>query len=86
MAADNTLKHFRIKHKAGLGFVLGEQEYPTLEALISANRKELKLKHALKDSKYAALVAAHELDVKGNYVSMFHAPSTFWQWDNNEKV
>lgn len=44
MSEDNALKHYRIKHRAGLGFLLGNQEYPSLQKLIKANRKELYLK------------------------------------------
>jgi hypothetical protein len=44
MSEENALKHYRIKHKAGLGFLLGNAEYPSLPKLIKANRKELYLK------------------------------------------
>jgi len=67
MGDDNQLKHYRIKHKAGLGYVLGDKEYPTLAALIKTHRRDLYLKHAIKDSKYATLIIAHETDVGGAY-------------------
>jgi len=67
MGDDNSLKHYRIKHKAGLGFVLGDKEYPTLAALIKTHRRDLFLKRALKDSKFATLIIAHETDVGGAY-------------------
>jgi hypothetical protein len=44
MGDDNQLKHYRIKHKAGLGYVLGDKEYPTLAALIKTHRRDLYLK------------------------------------------
>lgn len=34
----------RIKHRAGSGFTLGSQEYPTLKELLKARKKDLGLK------------------------------------------
>lgn len=52
MSEENALKHYRIKHKAGLGFLLGNAEYPSLPKLIKANRKELFLKVRRRDHPY----------------------------------
>jgi serine/threonine protein kinase len=70
MAPDNTLKHYRIKHKAGLGFLLGNQEYPSLAKLLKAHRKDLGLKRAVKGSKYSQLFVAHDEQNESAYVEM----------------
>lgn len=70
MSEENALKHYRIKHKAGLGFLLGNAEYPSLPKLIKANRKELYLKRAVKGSKYSQLFVAHEEKNESAYIEM----------------
>eukprot|EP01087_Luapelamoeba_hula_P010598 TRINITY_DN2811_c0_g1_i2.p1 TRINITY_DN2811_c0_g1~~TRINITY_DN2811_c0_g1_i2.p1 ORF type:complete len:711 (-),score=170.90 TRINITY_DN2811_c0_g1_i2:53-2185(-) len=67
MGEDNSLKHYRIKHKAGLGFVLGDSEYPDLLTLIKTNRKDLYLKRAVKESRFASMVVAHDARINSAY-------------------
>jgi len=70
MCENSSLKHYRIKHKAGLGFLLGNQEYTSLQKLIKANRKELFLKRAVKGSKYSQLFVAHQEKNESAYIEM----------------
>jgi len=57
------LKHYRISHKAGSKYVLGPNEYDSLDALIKAHKKELYLKNPLGGSKYEAMFIAHDKKV-----------------------
>jgi len=70
MADDNTLKHYRIKHKAGLGFLLGNQEYSSLGKLIKKHRKDLFLKSAVRGSQYSQLFVAHDNKHESAYIEM----------------
>eukprot|EP01114_Cavostelium_apophysatum_P001871 TRINITY_DN11645_c0_g1_i2.p1 TRINITY_DN11645_c0_g1~~TRINITY_DN11645_c0_g1_i2.p1 ORF type:complete len:632 (-),score=192.54 TRINITY_DN11645_c0_g1_i2:34-1929(-) len=54
------LKHYRISHKAGGKYVLGTNEYDSLEELIKAHRKDLYLKTPVLGSKYEAMFTAND--------------------------
>ncbi|KAL6066020.1 Dual specificity protein kinase [Balamuthia mandrillaris] len=70
MSKDNTLKHFRIKHRAGLNFLLGNSEYPSIKALLRKHKDDLYLKHAVKGSPYAQLFLHHDEGPQSAYVEM----------------
>jgi len=54
------LKHFRIQHKAGQPYIVGNNEHPSLDALVKAHKKELYLKYPHIGSKYEAMFNNHE--------------------------
>jgi len=68
MDGEGQLNHYRIKHRAGSGFFLGHQEYPTLKDLIKVHKKDLGLKRALMGSKYSQLLLAHQAPLGADYV------------------
>jgi serine/threonine protein kinase/peroxiredoxin family protein len=68
--SEDQLKHYRIKHRAGSGFMLGTQEYPTLKELLKARKKDLGLKRALMGSKYAQLFVAHDTHMGADYARL----------------
>jgi len=70
MTSENVLKHYRIKHKAGLGYVLGNKEYPTLARLLVSLRQDLFLKYSVKGSKYAQMFIEHRTDLSSAYLDM----------------
>eukprot|EP01119_Soliformovum_irregulare_P011416 TRINITY_DN2849_c1_g4_i4.p1 TRINITY_DN2849_c1_g4~~TRINITY_DN2849_c1_g4_i4.p1 ORF type:complete len:140 (-),score=32.97 TRINITY_DN2849_c1_g4_i4:23-442(-) len=55
---EGTLKHFRVTHKAGGPFTLGNTDFPDLDALIKTVKKDLNLKSALDGSKYEQMYIA----------------------------
>ncbi|KAL6077604.1 protein kinase [Balamuthia mandrillaris] len=64
------LAHYRIKHKAGLKFLLGNAEFDSLEAVIKHHRKKLYLRKAVGGSKYEFLFSKGPLrDVISAYES-----------------
>jgi len=67
MSSEKTLRHYRIKHRAGLGYVLGNQEHKTLPALIKHHRRDMFLKAALKGSKYEQMKIEHEENMESAY-------------------
>lgn len=50
----------RITHKAGGKYVLGQNEYDSLDALIKAHKKELYLETPLTGSRYEAMFIAYD--------------------------
>jgi hypothetical protein len=50
------LTHYRIKHKAGQPFVLNNNEFSSLDAVLKQHKKKLNLKYPCKGSKYPALL------------------------------
>jgi hypothetical protein len=61
------IKHYRIQHKAGLGFVLGKTEYKSLTSLIKSNKDELGLEHPLSGSPFSTMLKAHAAPVQSVY-------------------
>lgn len=60
LTKQETLKHYRISHKAGGPYVLGTVESPSLEGLIKNHRKDLYLKNPLGGSKYESMFIAYD--------------------------
>jgi serine/threonine protein kinase len=60
------IKHYRIQHKAGLGFVLGKTEYSSLSTLIKSNKQELGLEYPL-SGPFTAMLKAHATPVQSVY-------------------
>jgi len=60
LSKTNALKHYRIAHKAGQKYFLGNSEYDTLDSLIKTHKKELYLKNPLCGSTYDVMFIAYD--------------------------
>jgi len=60
LSKTGVLKHYRISHKAGGKYVLGQNEYDSMDALIKAHKKELYLDSPLGGSHYETLFVAYD--------------------------
>jgi len=55
IAKDSKLKHYKVLHKPGAGYLVGKIETHTLEELVTKYRGELYLKHAAPGSPYTEI-------------------------------
>jgi len=60
LSKQGVIKHYRVTHKAGIQYLLGTNEYPDLDHLFKAHKKDLYLKYPLGGSKYEAMFVAHD--------------------------
>jgi serine/threonine protein kinase len=65
--ADPPVRHYRIQHKAGLGYVLGKTEYKSLTALIKSNKEDLGLEHPLSGSVFYQMLKAYNEHLEDSY-------------------
>jgi len=49
------IKHFRVKHKAGLNYLIGKTEFKSLDEIVYTYSDELHLKTACSNSKFQML-------------------------------
>eukprot|EP01117_Protostelium_nocturnum_P003651 TRINITY_DN14936_c0_g1_i1.p1 TRINITY_DN14936_c0_g1~~TRINITY_DN14936_c0_g1_i1.p1 ORF type:complete len:629 (+),score=258.47 TRINITY_DN14936_c0_g1_i1:114-2000(+) len=60
LSKESSLKHYRILHKAGQPYFIGNNQYSSLDALIKAHKKDLYLKYPHIGSKYESMFNAHD--------------------------
>jgi hypothetical protein len=63
LSKTGVLKHYRISHRAGLKYLLGQNEYDSLENLMKEHKKDLYLKTPLGGSKYEQMFIAFDKKV-----------------------
>jgi len=60
LSKTGVIKHYRISHKAGGKYVLGQNEYDSMDALLKAHKSELYLKTPHTGSRYEAMFVAFD--------------------------
>jgi len=79
------IKHYRIQHKAGLGYVLGKTEYKSLTSLLKSNKDELKLEHPLPGSPFSAMLKAHATPMQSVYHQVILTEDDLDEGDKKKK-